>query len=547
MTRKRFDALYARYRKTGDSKLASALKPYKVDNAVILAAGMSSRFAPLSYEKPKGLLTVKGEVLIERQIRQLQEVGITDIFVVVGCMKQQFYYLEEKFGVRLVVNEDFYRYNNSSSMLRVADRLANTYICYSDHYFSENVFESHVYDSYYSAVFIPGSAPDERGIRADRSGRIIGIKHGPVDGWCMMGQVYFSRAFSRKFAALLKANFDKADVRQSRWEYLYEKNLKTLKMSVRRYPEGIIHELDAFEELRNFDAHYLDNAGSRIFQNICRVLKCREHDIDGIVVIKQGLTNLSFKFTCHGKAYIYRHPGEGTETLVSRRSEAFSLGVAKRLGLDPTLIYIDSKTGWRVSHFIENARNLDYHNWDDVATAMKMMRKLHASKAKSPFSYDILRETQRLIRLIPSSHKDFEDFRTLEAKMARIRRYVRGLKRPKVLCHCDCYPLNYLVGKDGRTALIDWEYSGMSDPGVDLGAFICNSDYTFDESVKVLRMYHGRALSEAELRPDFALIALSAWHWIVWSIFQESRGKTVGDYTIALYRHVKLFAAKVLS
>ena len=63
-----------------DAGLA-ALAPYRVDNAVIMAAGMSSRFAPLSYEKPKALLKVKGEVLIEREIRQLQAAGIdcTDI------------------------------------------------------------------------------------------------------------------------------------------------------------------------------------------------------------------------------------------------------------------------------------------------------------------------------------------------------------------------------------------------------------------------------------------------------------------------------------
>ena len=54
---------------------------YKVENAVIMAAGLSSRFAPLSYEKPKALITVKGEVLIERQIRQLKEAGIHDIAI----------------------------------------------------------------------------------------------------------------------------------------------------------------------------------------------------------------------------------------------------------------------------------------------------------------------------------------------------------------------------------------------------------------------------------------------------------------------------------
>lgn len=38
-------------------------------NAIILAAGKSTRFAPFTYERPKGLFRVKGEILIERQIK----------------------------------------------------------------------------------------------------------------------------------------------------------------------------------------------------------------------------------------------------------------------------------------------------------------------------------------------------------------------------------------------------------------------------------------------------------------------------------------------
>ena len=46
-----------------------ALEKYRVNNAVILAAGASTRFIPLSLEQPKGLFEVRGERLIERQIR----------------------------------------------------------------------------------------------------------------------------------------------------------------------------------------------------------------------------------------------------------------------------------------------------------------------------------------------------------------------------------------------------------------------------------------------------------------------------------------------
>lgn len=63
------------------------LAPYQVKNAIIMVAGMSSRFAPLSYELPKGLLQVKGERLIEREIKQLQEAGIEDITVIVGYLQ----------------------------------------------------------------------------------------------------------------------------------------------------------------------------------------------------------------------------------------------------------------------------------------------------------------------------------------------------------------------------------------------------------------------------------------------------------------------------
>ena len=89
---------------------------YHVDNAVIMAAGTSSRFAPLSYERPKGLITVKGEILIERQIRQLKESGINDITVVTGYKAKEFQYLKGKFGIQLVNNPYYNTRNNNASI-----------------------------------------------------------------------------------------------------------------------------------------------------------------------------------------------------------------------------------------------------------------------------------------------------------------------------------------------------------------------------------------------------------------------------------------------
>ena len=144
-------------------------------NAIIMAAGTSSRFVPLSAEHPKGLLNVKGEILIERQIRQLHEAGITDITLVVGYKAEDFAYLREKYGVGIVLNDEYEKYNNTSSLIRVLDKLGNTFICSSDNYFPKNVFTDRASESYYSALYATGET-QEYCIDVDTDDNITSIK-----------------------------------------------------------------------------------------------------------------------------------------------------------------------------------------------------------------------------------------------------------------------------------------------------------------------------------------------------------------------------------
>ena len=162
----------------------------KTDNAVIMAAGTSSRFAPLSYEMPKALITVKGEVLIERQIRQLREAGINDIYIVTGYKAEMFCYLEEKFGVKLVHNPDYLTRNNNASINVIRDVLKNTYICSADNYFSENPFESEVSECYYSAVYADGETK-EWCMETNDDGLITNVTVGGKDAWYMLGHTFF--------------------------------------------------------------------------------------------------------------------------------------------------------------------------------------------------------------------------------------------------------------------------------------------------------------------------------------------------------------------
>ena len=275
---------------------------YKVDNAIIMAAGMSSRFVPLSYETHKGLLPVKGEVLIERQIRQLHEAGISDITVVTGYRKDDFRYLRDKFKVDIVENDDYYRYNNPSSLMRVVDRIRNTYICSCDNYFAENVFESTVEKAYYAASFFPGES-NEWGLLSDAFGRITGINHSPNDMWCMMGHVFFSGDFSSRFTRILVDEYKNETVRKKLWESIYEDHIDELDMYVRKYNAGVVFEFDSLDDLRKFDDTYLNKSGSEVLRTVCGKIGCRERDIAQIVPVAGD--GCAFRFDCNGKEYIY--------------------------------------------------------------------------------------------------------------------------------------------------------------------------------------------------------------------------------------------------
>ena len=218
-----------------------------------MAAGMATRFAPLSYETPKGLLNVKGEILIERQICQLMEAGVSDIIIVVGYLAEKFMYLKDMYGVRMVMNEDYSRYNNTSSVIRVIEDLEDTYLCSSDNYFPHNVFLEHPKDSYYSALYSEGKT-DEYCLTTDNEDNIIGVTVGGNDSWYMVGHVFLNKEFSGKFREIMKKEYANEESRQGYWEDVYIRHIHELPpLKIHRYQPHDIEEFDNLDELCLFD------------------------------------------------------------------------------------------------------------------------------------------------------------------------------------------------------------------------------------------------------------------------------------------------------
>lgn len=276
-------------------------------NAIIMAAGTSSRFVPLSAEIPKSLLEVKGEILIERQIRQLKEAGINDITIVTGYKAEMFQYLEDKFDIGLVLNEDYYRCNNTSSVVRVLDKLKDTYICSSDNYFSRNVFLEDPTSSYYCALYAEGHTK-EYCLNVDEADNIIGVSVGGKDSWYMIGHAYFSKDFSWVFKEILATEYEKEETKQGYWEDVYIKFLNQLPlMKIHRHSEGDIYEFDSIDELRTFDQSYINDSRSKVLKMIAHKLNCTEAALGQFEKIRHDGNDLEFSFVKDGEKYRFNN------------------------------------------------------------------------------------------------------------------------------------------------------------------------------------------------------------------------------------------------
>lgn len=112
--------------------LVSHMEAIKSMNAIILAAGLGSRFGEMTKETSKTLLPVGNLPGIEHTLRFLKRNNITDIIIVTGYRADRFSYLKEKYGVELLYNDKYREYNNRYSFALAADHFGDTLVIDGD-------------------------------------------------------------------------------------------------------------------------------------------------------------------------------------------------------------------------------------------------------------------------------------------------------------------------------------------------------------------------------------------------------------------------------
>lgn len=523
-----------------------AMEPYRVDNAIILAAGMSTRFVPVSYELPKGLISVKGDVLVERLIEQLQEAGVREIVLVVGYMMDKFFYLRDKYGVKLVVNNEYATKNTHSSIYAARDYLGNTYICCSDNYYPKNMFHAYEYRAFYCSIYLPGISHVERAFTFDSDGLVIDTNKPSHDQWIMYGHAYYDKEFTRLFKPILKSYYGRPGIEYMYWETIYAENVKELPMYVQMCSDSDILEFDSMEELKAFDPDFISHNRVQVFENICNTLSCSPSDIKDIEIITKGLNNRSFKFRCKDSFYVYRHPGVNASNVIDRKKEAISLRTAKELEIDETLIHVDEQNGWKISKFVEATAEFDFSDKTHIAMLAQSLKKLHASNTKVGFCFDYAAEAKSLIEYEKRVDSiAYRNLREEEEKMEPIMRLIAQDSWQVSLCHNDIYEPNLLVEGD-KLHLIDWEFAGDADIGYDICKLFSVHNPKYEEIDQYLFYYYGRPTTDAEKLHLMACAAVIYYYWYVWGVYAGKNGEAVAAYLMQWHDKMYHFRSEVL-
>ena len=235
----------------------SALEPYRVKRAVIIAAGFGSRLIPITLNTPKPLVRVNGHRIIDSALDALIKAGITEIYIVRGYLGEQFDQLLYKYPmIKFIENPSFNETNNISSVMCASYYLKNAYILEGDLLvYNPELIRKYQYQSNYLGV--PVEKTDDWCFKTNNKGNITYFALGGTDCYHMFGISYWTENDGAKLVNDVKEVFQSPGGKERFWDQVpLEYRLGDYEVTVRPCTFDDIIEIDTFNELKKLDKTY---------------------------------------------------------------------------------------------------------------------------------------------------------------------------------------------------------------------------------------------------------------------------------------------------
>ena len=228
-----------------------------VKRAIIMAAGSGTRLLPLTLTIPKPLIRVNGRRMIDTVIDALHQNGITEIYVVVGHLKEQFRaWAQDKPGVRLIENPYYETCNNISSLYVAREHLGDCMVLDGDQIiYNRSVLDPRFTRSGYNAVWTEEET-DEWLMQAEDGIVRSCSRTGGKKGWQLYSISRWTEADGMKLRKHLEQEFEGGN-RQIYWDdvalFCHPEDYC---LGIREMQKGDVREIDSLEELELIDPSY---------------------------------------------------------------------------------------------------------------------------------------------------------------------------------------------------------------------------------------------------------------------------------------------------
>lgn len=220
--------------------------------AILMAAGMGTRLRPLTENTPKSLIEVNGMSLLERQIINLQEIGVEEIVVVTGYLHEKFDDIVKKYNLIKIVNDKYDVYNNIYTMYLVRDYLRDAFVIDADNYITRNFLPKTKPETsiYYSAC--KENIANEWVLKYDESGRIYEIEIADKNtkpDYIMSGASYWTEKDGKLIAEQVKKAVEEDKLFDIYWDNIPVENFEHMDVYIEKINSNDIFEIDTISDL----------------------------------------------------------------------------------------------------------------------------------------------------------------------------------------------------------------------------------------------------------------------------------------------------------
>ena len=244
----------------------NALEPYRVQRAVIIAAGFGSRLVPITLNTPKPLVRVNGTRIIDTILDALVAAEIPEIIIVRGYLSEQFDQLTYKYPmIQFVENPSYNEANNISSAMCVRYLLKNAYVLEADLLVHNGaIIKKYQYSSNFMGIPVERSDDwcftSKNGIIQSQTvgGELTASeKNAGLELYQEVGISFWLEEDGSRLAEHIKQAFEMPGGKEFYWDQIPFKVFPNqYKVEIRPCEATDIVEIDTFRELKAIDKTY---------------------------------------------------------------------------------------------------------------------------------------------------------------------------------------------------------------------------------------------------------------------------------------------------